>query len=213
VNTQTEVSSTPIVSQQSGWSFDRAAMSVPRSFYERELGELRRPSRGWASPKAGCPFHASKSKTSFRLHLESGAFRCFGCGVKGGDVLSFARLRYHLDFRQAAGYVGALREVTPAGRKQISKARRERERAEATAAAVKEDERRERIAARDWLHALESLYAEAASRLSELRQGAPADFPGEAEYCLLIMSEELDRIRQAETRYWQSAGFEVRHER
>jgi hypothetical protein len=188
-------------------------MPVPRSFYERELGELRRPSRGWASPKAGCPFHASKSKTSFRLNLESGAFRCFGCGAKGGDVLSFARLRYHLDFRQAAGYVGALLEVTPAERKRIDKASRERKRAEATAAAEKEDERHERLEARDWLHALESLYAEAASRLSELRQGAPEDFPGESEYCLLIMSEELDRIRQAETRYWQAAGFEVRHER
>jgi hypothetical protein len=209
---QANHSNTPAPSQPVA-RFDRAALPVPRVFYESELGELRRPSRGWACPKAGCPFHASKSKTSFRLHLESGAFRCFGCGAKGGDVLSFARLRYHMDFRQAAGYVGAFIEVTPEGRKQMDKARRERERAEAAAAAEKEDERHERIEARDWLHALESLYAEAASRLSELRQGAHEDFPGEAEYCLLIMSEELDRIRQAETRYWQAAGLEVRHER
>ena len=194
--TQTEVSSTPTVSQPIRWCFDRAAMPFPRSFYERELGELRRPSRGWASPKAGCPFHASKSKTSFRLHLESGAFRCFGCGAKGGDVLSFARLRYHMDFRQAAGYVGALLEVTPAGRKRIDKARRERERAEATAAAEKEDERHERIEAREHLHAVETLYQEACD-----------------EHDWYLMSELLPRIRQDETRYWQSAGFEVRHER
>jgi hypothetical protein len=157
VTTQPDRSSALADSQPVRWSFDRAAMPVPRSFYERELGELRRPSRGWASPKAGCPFHASKSKTSFRLHLESGAFRCFGCGVKGGDVLSFARLRYHLDFRQAAGYVGALREVTPAGRKQIDRAKREREQAEAAVAAEKEDERHERIEAREHLHAVETL--------------------------------------------------------
>jgi hypothetical protein len=196
VTTQTEVSSTPIVSQQSGWSFDRAAMPVPRSFYERELGALRRPSRGWASPKAGCPFHASKSKTSFRLNLESGAFRCFGCGAKGGDVLSFARLRYHLDFRQAAGYVGALREVTSEGRKRMNKERRERLRAETAAAAEKEDERHELLESREHLHAVETLYQEACD-----------------EHDWYLMSELLPRIRQAETRYWQTAGLEVRHER
>lgn len=192
---QANHSNTPAPSQPVA-RFDRAALPVPRIFYERELGELRRPSRGWASPKAGCPFHVSKSKTSFRLNLESGAFRCFGCGAKGGDVLSFARLRYHLDFRQAAGYVGALLEVTPAERKRIDKASRERKRAEATAAAEKEDERHERIDAREHLHAVETLYQEACD--------------GHDWY---LMSELLPRIRQAETRYWQAAGFEVRHER
>jgi DNA primase len=81
--------------------FDRGALPSPRAFYEGELGELRRPSRGWARPKAGCPFHESSSKQSFAVNLESGGFYCFGCGEKGGDVLDFVRRRYGLSFPEA----------------------------------------------------------------------------------------------------------------
>ena len=73
-----------------------------KSFYERELGELRRPDRrGWAKPKCGCPFHASQSKTSFHVNLNTGAFNCFGCDAHGGDILQFVRLRYKLSFPAA----------------------------------------------------------------------------------------------------------------
>jgi hypothetical protein len=196
VTTQTEVSSTPTASQSIRMSFDRAALPSPRVFYEGELGEFRKPSRGWASPKAGCPFHESKSKKSFTVNLESGGFYCFGCEVKGGDVIDFLKLRYRVDFRTAAGMVGALWEVTPAGRTRIDEAKRERARAEAAADAQKESEHRERIEAREYLRAVETLYREACD-----------------EHDWYLMSELLPRIRQAETRYWQAAGFEVRHER
>lgn len=82
--------------------FDRSSLPPARSFYERELGELRRSDRkGWARPKRGCPFHASKSKSSFFVNLDSGGFYCFGCGAKGGDVLAFVRLRDGLSFPDA----------------------------------------------------------------------------------------------------------------
>src|ERR1035437_10197341 len=110
--------------------FDPSALPVPRLFYERELGELRRPSRGWAQPKAGCPFHPSESKTSFSIHLDSGGFYCHGCGAKGGGVLDFLKLRHHADFRTAAGMVGALREATPAARQQMEQHQRDQEQAE-----------------------------------------------------------------------------------
>jgi DNA primase len=63
---------------------------------------LRRADRkGWARPKAGCPFHAGKSKSSFFVRIDTGGFYCFSCGAKGGDVLAFVRLRYGLSFPDA----------------------------------------------------------------------------------------------------------------
>jgi DNA primase len=81
--------------------FDRSALPPPRTFYEQELGDLRRPSRGWARPKAGCPFHESSSKASFAVNLDSGGFFCFSCGAHGGDVIEFVRQRYGLSFPDA----------------------------------------------------------------------------------------------------------------
>ncbi len=87
--------------------FDRSALPPARTFYERELGELRRPDRkGWAKPKAGCPFHASKSKTSFHVHVEHGGFYCFGCDARGGDVIAFVQKRYGLSFPDALQRLG-----------------------------------------------------------------------------------------------------------
>src|SRR5215469_687472 len=82
-------------------SFDRGQLPPARSFYEKELGELRRPSCGWSRPKAGCPFHESSSKASFVVNLDTGGFFCFSCGEKGGDVLAFVQRRYNLSFPDA----------------------------------------------------------------------------------------------------------------
>ena len=85
-------------------TFNRELLAVPGQFYEQELGKLSRPSRGWA--KANCPFHPSKSKTSFSINLNSGGFFCHGCGVKGGDVLSFVMQRDSVDFKTACKSLG-----------------------------------------------------------------------------------------------------------
>ena len=53
-----------------------------------------------------CPFHKDKV-LNLRVHLESGAFRCMACGVHGGDVLAFHKLRYELNFSDAARDLGA----------------------------------------------------------------------------------------------------------
>lgn len=86
--------------------FRKDKLPPARTFYEAELGELRRPSRGWAQPKAGCPFHESASKTSFAVHLETGAFHCFGCSASGGDIIAFIMLRYGLSFKEACVQLG-----------------------------------------------------------------------------------------------------------
>ena len=47
-----------------------------------------------------CPFH-DDSKPSLTVHVESGAFKCFACGAKGGDVLDFHKLLNGLSFVEA----------------------------------------------------------------------------------------------------------------
>jgi hypothetical protein len=173
-----------------GSKFDRSALPPARSFYEGELGQFRRASRGWAAPKAGCPFHESRSKTSFRVNFDSGAFRCFGCDAHGGDVLAFTRLRYKLTFQQAAEKLGAWGNSLSPDFKTL---RAERERAEQAAQLRKQQERSERIRARDFLHALESRYSKAM-----------------AEHDVDLMAELLPAVRQAEERYRTLAGLEVR---
>ena len=84
--------------------FRKELLPPPRSFYEQALGKLSRPSRGWV--KANCPFHQSKSHTSFSIHLDSGAFFCHGCGVKGGGIVDFVKMRDGCDFRVACKTLG-----------------------------------------------------------------------------------------------------------
>jgi DNA primase len=60
----------------------------------------------WRS--ALCPFHDDHTPSP-RVNVETGAFRCMACGVKGGDVLAFHRMRHGLSFLQAARDLGALR--------------------------------------------------------------------------------------------------------
>jgi DNA primase len=46
---------------------------------------------------------------SLSIHRERGAFRCFACGARGGDVLAFEMLRSGADFKRAARALGAWR--------------------------------------------------------------------------------------------------------
>lgn len=99
---------------------NRELLPPARTFYEQELGELRRPSRGWARPKAGCPFHESSSKASFAVNLDSGGFFCFSCGASGGDVIAFVRQRYGLSFPDALKRFHIETDYKPLPRKQQS---------------------------------------------------------------------------------------------
>jgi DNA primase len=176
--------------------FDRASLPSARTVYEREFGRaLGRERRGWAQTK--CCFHDGKSKTSLSVNLEEGQFCCFKCGVKGGDVVAFMRLRYKLSFVQAAKELGAWQgQVTPEQTQALRRRQAEQERERVEQTAQIETERLERIEARDHLHAVETLYQESI-----------------AEHDWYLMSELLPRVRQAEERYWHLAGLEVRHER
>jgi len=74
---------------------------LPAEFYQSELAKMKPPRRfGWND--AGlCPFHSDKHAGSFRIHTDTGAFRCFACDAKGGNVIDFIMQRDGLSFREA----------------------------------------------------------------------------------------------------------------
>ena len=53
-----------------------------------------------------CPFHQD-TKPSLVIHVEKGAFKCFSCGAKGGDVLAFHQLLHKMSFVDACKDLGA----------------------------------------------------------------------------------------------------------
>ncbi|HEX3740048.1 MAG TPA: CHC2 zinc finger domain-containing protein [Terriglobales bacterium] len=182
--------------QTSRSKFDRALLPDGFTFYRAELGELGRSDRkGWALAKSGCPFHQSESKRSFFVHRD-GAFNCFNCGAKGGDIIAFLLLRDRLSFKSAAQQLGAWREdMTPAESNRLRRLQRDRERHRAEQSAEKERQRQERVSAAADLRAADALYCEAI-----------------ADHDLNLMTDLLPRVRQLEERYYPLAGLEVRYE-
>ena len=73
----------------------------PSNFYQAELPEMPLPhGSGWRDGGL-CPFHSDKHAGSFRVNLETGAFLCFSCGSKGGDIIAFIQQRDGLSFPEA----------------------------------------------------------------------------------------------------------------
>lgn len=67
---------------------------------EQTLERFKSKSGRWA--EAGlCPFHDDSSTGSFWINLESGAFNCFSCSAKGGDIIAFTMAKYSLLFYEA----------------------------------------------------------------------------------------------------------------
>lgn len=76
---------------------------VPLEFYGRALqGWCPRRERGWVDGGI-CPFHDDRRAGSFKVSLDTGAFRCFSCGASGGDIFAFVMLRDGVGFRTALG--------------------------------------------------------------------------------------------------------------
>ena len=75
---------------------------TPYDFYMREqdLHRYDHKSRQWAI--AGlCPFHDDSTIGSFKVNHDSGAFICFSCGMRGGDIITYTQKKYNLSFREA----------------------------------------------------------------------------------------------------------------
>ncbi|MBX9895590.1 MAG: hypothetical protein K2Y09_10475 [Nitrosomonas sp.] len=77
------------------------AYICPVDFYRSELPAMPPPrGSGWRDGGL-CPFHSDKQTGSFRVNLETGAFLCFSCGSKGGDIIAFIQQRDGLSFPDA----------------------------------------------------------------------------------------------------------------
>jgi DNA primase len=72
----------------------------PTDFYQHELPSAKLKSHEW-NDGGLCPFHSDNKPGSFRVNLVSGAFKCFACGMAGGDVVAFVMALYGLQFIEA----------------------------------------------------------------------------------------------------------------
>jgi CHC2 zinc finger len=190
--------------------FHKELLPPPRAFYERELGRLSRPDRkNWAS--ARCPFHQSKSKgksRSFYVNLESGGFNCFGCGVHGGDVLAFVRLRDGLGFKEAAQQLGCWDEApSPETVRKLQAQAYEHARLRVIEDELQAEQHRNRMVLRDQIHMAERIQREASERLDELHHGAVPATANEQEDCWIVMALALDYERDCERQYMAASGL------
>ena len=82
-------------------SFDHDSF-LRKVSYLREQGIDRFKSQSHEWVEAGlCPFHEDRSAGSFWIRLENGAYNCFSCGAKGGDIIAFTMEKHRLTFYEA----------------------------------------------------------------------------------------------------------------
>ena len=85
---------------------DPGRLPAVADYYRLVFGTLRFNATGWAQVR--CVFHED-SHPSLSIHREHGAFRCFACGARGGDLLAFEMLHSGADFKTAVRALGAWR--------------------------------------------------------------------------------------------------------
>lgn len=85
------------------WDVESLKRTIsPYDFYkiEQNLSDFATRSQTWVI--AGlCPFHDDHSIGSFKVNLENGAYICFSCGAKGGDIICFTQMKHRLPFYEA----------------------------------------------------------------------------------------------------------------
>jgi DNA primase len=72
----------------------------PADFYRYELPTASLKKHGW-NEGGLCPFHDDRKAGSFRVNLDTGAFTCYACNTKGGDIVAFVMNQYALTFPEA----------------------------------------------------------------------------------------------------------------
>ncbi len=86
--------------------FDRNRLPAVADYYRPVFGDLQFNASRWAQVR--CVFHEDGT-ASLSIHGERGAFRCFACNARGGDMLAFEMLLSGADFKSAARALGAWR--------------------------------------------------------------------------------------------------------
>jgi DNA primase len=76
----------------------------PEEFYNAEVEQFQSGQGEWAI--GCCPFHPD-SNPSFAMNMESGGYYCHStaCGVRGGDIVSFVRSLYDLNYTSAIAWL------------------------------------------------------------------------------------------------------------
>jgi len=81
---------------------------APSSYYDAHLkGAFGKPTgNGWHMWNGLCPFHMDTRPGSFVINKVSGAYRCFSCSAKGGDIIDFHMKRHGISFTEALNQLG-----------------------------------------------------------------------------------------------------------
>jgi hypothetical protein len=181
--------------------FDRSALPPAETFYRHEFDRLPRPSRGWVQVR--CVFHDDR-RPSLSLNLHDGHFLCHGCGVKGGDVISFLMQRDGLSFRRACERLRAWTDGSAESQRDLERSRRERKRLQSAAETIEAEAKRLRLESRDYLHALDRIERDISNRMwhdpQEIYWEILSLLPDEkrrtlAAYYLLAFGSAADRAR------------------
>lgn len=77
--------------------FDRSLLPTPAKYYSGEFPGMKIKTE-WV--KVHCCFHENDTSPSLNLNMVNGNYRCFACGEKGGDIITFHRRRYKKSFKQ-----------------------------------------------------------------------------------------------------------------
>ena len=85
--------------------FDKSLLPAVTNYYQGQFKNLKITMK-WTLVL--CPFHED-TKPSLSIHLVSGGFHCFACGIRGGDIVAFQMQRYQMSFSEAVSFFGAWR--------------------------------------------------------------------------------------------------------
>jgi DNA primase len=87
-------------------TLDRRTLPTPLEYLAHAGLRLGTRSGRWVSVR--CPVHkgGAEANPSMSVNLDDGHYRCFTCGVKGGDVIALHRLITGLGFCEAVAELG-----------------------------------------------------------------------------------------------------------
>jgi DNA primase len=77
------------------------SLILAEDFYEREGQKVRSTGSNIWKEAGTCPFHNDRKAGSFRINSLNGAFKCFSCGAKGGDIIEYTKKKYEIPFIEA----------------------------------------------------------------------------------------------------------------
>jgi len=72
-------------------------------YYPRHLNGTfgKSTGKGWHMWNGLCPFHNDRKAGSFTINKMTGAFKCFSCGARGGDIIDFHQQKNRIGFVEA----------------------------------------------------------------------------------------------------------------